>query len=120
MTYASSFGRGNYAGNSGSATNVEMLTQLGAVSVIDSLLAAGAKSGYLFSGAKVDATSANPAGFCVRAIPVAGSGTFATGPNNVAIATEGVFYRGAASNVNAAGCSIVSGVAVITLASPIS
>jgi prepilin-type N-terminal cleavage/methylation domain-containing protein len=119
MTYAASYGQGNYAGNAGSALNGEALAQLNAQGIIDVLLGGAFKSGYLFTGAKVDATSTTPPSFCLRAVPIAVSGTFATGPHNVAIATDGVMYRGDAAILTTAGCSIVSGFEIVTSASPL-
>ncbi|CAN5622519.1 hypothetical protein BH10ACI3_BH10ACI3_09700 [soil metagenome] len=118
MTYASSFGAGDYAGDPGSVVNVSPITQLGAAGIIDSSLAAGGKSGYLFTGSKVDTAPGNPSSFCVRAVPVSGSGPFATGQYNVAAATDGVIYTGDAADVNNAGCSLVSGSVTVTSATP--
>lgn len=119
MTYATSYGRGNYAGDAGSAVNVEPFTQLGAVGVIDSVLAGGFKSGYIFTGAKIDANSGNPPSFCVRAVPLSASGPFATGPHNIAVATDGVLNSGGAADINSAGCSNASGVEIVTYAIPL-
>ncbi len=118
-TYASSMGGGQYAGNSSSAVNGEAFTQLGVAGIIDSLLAGGLKSGYNFTGAKVDSDSFVPASFCGRAVPVVGSGLFATGPRNIAIAIDGVLYAGPAADVNNAACTIVAGSFAVTSASPL-
>jgi prepilin-type N-terminal cleavage/methylation domain-containing protein len=118
MTYASSFGHGGYAGDPSSAVNGVMLAQLGAAGILDSVIAGGFKSGYLFSGQMVEATSTTPSSFCVRAVPSIGSGLFATGPHNVAIATDGVLFRADAFDPASAGCAIVSGATVVTMAGP--
>jgi hypothetical protein len=49
-----------------------------------------------------------------------GSGLFATGPRNIAIASEGVLYAGPADVVTNADCSIVSGGFTVTGASTLS
>ena len=117
--YASSLGLGSYAGNAGSAVNAEPFSQLGAAGIINGQLAGGAKSGYLFTGGKVDATDTVPASFCGRAVPMINAGIFATGPRNVGIATEGVLYVAAAVDANSADCSIVGGTFTVVSASPL-
>jgi prepilin-type N-terminal cleavage/methylation domain-containing protein len=119
-TYAASLGMGKYAGNPGSAINAEAFFQLGAAGIIDSLLAGGLKSGYLFTGGKVDPTQTSPPSFCGRAVPIVGDGLFSTGPRNIAVATDGVLFGGPATDVDNAGCEVVDGGMTVTAASPIS
>jgi len=119
MTYATSMGRGNFAGDASSAVTTGSFTQLGAVGTIDSLLAGGTKNGYVFTGGKIDATATLAASFCARAVPISNSGPFSTGPRNIAIATGGVLNGGDAVDPANAGCSSTSGSFTITSASPI-
>lgn len=119
MTYASSLGKGLFAGNAGTV-DVEPLTQLGANGIIDRQLAGGLKSGYVFTGGKVDTTVDWPSSFCLRAVPVSGSGTFATGIRNIAVATDGVMYAGDATDVNNAQCTVATGSISVTSATPLS
>src|ERR1043166_5259855 len=53
MTYAATYGGGNYAGATGAA-DVTVLTELGTPNLIDSTLASGLKSGYNFVGQRTD------------------------------------------------------------------
>jgi len=118
-TYAASVGGGQFAGDPSSAVNLQAFTQLAAAGLIDNALALGTKSGYIFTGAKIDPNGINPASFCGRAVPVVGSGVFSTGPRNIAITTEGVIYAGLADVGTNADCSIVSGGFTVTGASPL-
>ncbi len=120
MTYASSLGKGLFAGNASSTIDVEPFTQLGASGIIDSQLAGGLKSGYVFTGGKVDTTANWPSSFCLRAVPVAGSGAFATGIRNIAVATDGVMYAGVATDANNAQCTVATGSITVTSATPLS
>jgi hypothetical protein len=120
MTYSTSLGNGNYAGDAGGAVNADAFTQLGAVQIIDSLLATGTKSGYNFTGAKTDASPTSPASFCGRAVPIAATGVGATGPRNIAISTDGVIYAADAAVATGAGCSLVGGMQSVSTASPLS
>src|SRR5689334_2984404 len=119
-TYAASMGAGQFAGAAGSAVNVQAFVQLAAAGIIDNVLAGGVKSGYTFAGGKVDTNGTVGASFCGRAVPVIGSGVFATGPRNIAIATDGVLYAGPADVGTNADCSVVSGGFTVTAASPLS
>lgn len=86
MTYASTYGSGNYA---------PALTDLGGTTgLVDSVLAAGQKSGYNFTGSAAAASAGNPAIFAALAIPVTATGLTATGTRNFGIATEGVLMAG--------------------------
>lgn len=117
MTYATSLGRGSFAGST--TLNTDAFNQLGAAGIIDSLIAAGTKSGYTFSGLKVDASGSTQASFCGRAIPIVADGLTATGPRNLAISTDGVIYTGSAPVVTSANCSIVADVATVTGGTPL-
>ena len=111
--------------NEGSAISIlrpngEAFAQLGAVGIIDDLLAGGVKNGYIFTGGKIDASNTNPSSFCGRAIPITGTGLNATGPRNVALATDGVLYAAPADDVNNADCSSDTGSFIVISASPLS
>ena len=119
MTYASSLGKGLFAGNAGTV-DVEPFTQLGASGIIDRQLAGGLKSGYVFTGGKIDTTVDWPSSFCLLAVPVSGTGAFATGIRNIAVATDGVMYGGAATDINNAQCTVATGSISVTSATPLS
>jgi prepilin-type N-terminal cleavage/methylation domain-containing protein len=119
-SYAASVGLGRYAGNTASTVDAEAFHQLGDAGTIDALLAQGIKSGYTFTGGKIDPSDLIPASFCGRAIPNVGSGLFATGPRNIAIATDGVLYAAPAEDVSNAACLSDSGAFAVSSASPLS
>ncbi len=117
MTYATSMGRGDFAGDT--SLNGNAMTELGAAGIIDSLLASGTKNGYRFTGVKIDASGPIASGFCGRAGPVVGVGVTATGPRNVAISTDGVIYGANAANPNNANCTIAGDIVSVTGGTPV-
>ena len=112
-TYQSTYGAGNYAG--ATTAGITGLTQMygaaGAVGLIDSVLASGTKSGYVFEGAKVDYTTTTPATFYWSCMPTSSSGVTATGTRKFGVATDGVlkFSAGAlTAQFDAAGVAAAS------------
>ena len=89
MTYASTYGNGNYAGAL-ATPDVTALTQLGTPALIDSVLAVGTKSGYVYLGARTASSSTEPAQFMFTTIPTQTSGVTATGSRRFGVATDGV------------------------------
>ena len=89
MTYASSFGAGEYAGSvgTGTATTLEALHTAG---LIDEVLGSGTKSGYNVVGGREVSTDTNPAQFFFSAIPVSTNALAATGNHRFGIATDGI------------------------------
>ncbi len=99
MTYASTQGNGNYGD----------FTELGAANLIDSVLAAGQKSGYDFTSSEVDRNAGTSAVFAILAEPVTGDGSVtATGTRDFSISTEGVI---AAAASDGAGITLGTGTA---------
>jgi type IV pilus assembly protein PilA len=88
MTYAATYGNGNYAG--GAAFDVTALTQLGTPNLIDGVLASGTKSGYDFQGEKIDRSATAPAQFAFSSVPTTTTGVTQTGSRRFGVATEGV------------------------------
>ena len=88
MTYASTYGNGNYAG----ATTLDQtgLNALAGPGLIDSVLGGGTKAGYVWNGLKIDSTSTAPAQFMFSCLPTTVSGVTATGSRRFGIATDGV------------------------------
>ena len=83
-TYQATSGNGDYSNN---------LTELNAVNLIDSVLAAGSKSGYGFTYVAQDyvaGPTGNPATFAIVAKPLSNTGITSTGTRNFGIATDGV------------------------------
>src|SRR5687767_9937547 len=81
MTYASTYGSGQYAALAGLA---------GTTGLVDSVLAAGVKGGYNFACTPTASTSTTPATFFCSSYPTNGSGVTATGTRRFGIATDGV------------------------------
>jgi type IV pilus assembly protein PilA len=82
MTYASTYGNGNYAA---------LLATLGGnIGLVDATLASGTKSGYVWTGGSTDFTTTTPATFWFSCIPTSPTGVTATGTRRFGIATDGV------------------------------
>jgi prepilin-type N-terminal cleavage/methylation domain-containing protein len=88
-TYASTYGNSEYAPNLASLGNNTGL--------IDSVLALGSKSGYVFVVTSDPSTSTRPPTFMASTIPSTPSGITATGTRNFCIETNGVIKTAAAS-----------------------
>jgi len=88
MTYASTYGNGNYAG--AASTGITGLTTLAGPGLIDSVLGAGTKSGYVWTGLVIASSSSAPAQFMWSCIPTTTSGVTATGSRRFGISTDGV------------------------------
>jgi type IV pilus assembly protein PilA len=89
MTYASTYGNGDYAGVVGTPDGTG-LTALKSPGLIDSVLGTGTKSGYNFAGARVASSSTAPAQFMWSALPATTSGVTQTGSRRFGISTDGV------------------------------
>ena len=120
-TYATSHGNGEYAGTVAGLDGVG-LTTLGSVNLVDSVLASGTKSGYVYETGTTAKSATTAATFCTRAAPVAWSGVNATGTRCFGIATNGVVMtniaNGVASGSNC-GCSIGGGGEFVDRSSPL-
>jgi type IV pilus assembly protein PilA len=91
MTYASTYGNGNYAGVVGTA-DATALTALATPGLVDAVLGSGTKSGYNFVGSRTASSTTVPATFFMGSVPTTSSGITATGSRKFGIATEGVIY----------------------------
>lgn len=89
MTYATSFGQGQFAGDVGTGT-ATVFSDLYAHSMIDEVLGTGSKSGYSFIGGREVATAGLTGQFYFSAIPAVPSGPTQTGDHRMGIATNGV------------------------------
>lgn len=121
-TYATTYGSGNYAGTAAGLDGVG-LTQLGAANIIDSVLASGTKSGYMYETGTTTRSASLAATFCTRAAPIVWTGVTAGGSRCFGVATDGVVMtntaNGTASGSNC-GCSIGGGGAFVDRSSPLS
>src|SRR5205085_6269413 len=88
MTYASTYGNGNYAGATTFGTTG--LAALNTPGLIDNVLGSGTKSGYSFGGLKVDSTTTAPATFMWSCMPSTATGVTAAGSRRFGVATDGV------------------------------
>ncbi len=116
-TYQTTYGNGNYAGTVGSVDGVAF-SELGAVTLIDTTLASGTKSGYSFTGGKYNTSGGMPASFCGRGVPIVLTGVTATGDRNFAVATDGVVYQADSAVPSNAGCTM-SGSASVSSGTPL-
>jgi prepilin-type N-terminal cleavage/methylation domain-containing protein len=89
MTYASSFGGGEFAGDVGAPTSAA-LSALYNRTMVDEILASGVKSGYNFAAAREASAPGVAAQFFVSAIPSSPSGAASTGIHRFGISTNGV------------------------------
>ena len=97
MTYASTYGNGDYAGAIGAGTTAA-LTELATPALVDAVLGQGTKSGYNFVGGRTAKTTTVPATFFFSCVPVNGSGVTATGARRFGVATDGVLMAATGSN----------------------
>lgn len=94
-TYASSYGNGNFAGQSGGTQSCLVLAQ---VNIMDSRFLAtygsgwAAVSGYRFSSGAWPRSATVPANFGVFAIPLTSAGVTATGTRKFVVVTDGVIH----------------------------
>jgi type IV pilus assembly protein PilA len=109
-TYQATSGNGQFAGPGGGGVGgVVGLGELSSAGMIDSVLGAGAKSGYSFLMNNFDfITTTNPptpASFAIRAVPQTPTGLTATGTRAFGISTDGVL---AAEVLPASGTSVMT------------
>src|SRR5436190_2938841 len=88
MTYAATYGSGDYAGATTMTTAA--LTELATPGLIDSVLGSGTKSNYVYVGMRVARTASAPAQFGFSTIPTTATGITATGTRKFGIQTDGV------------------------------
>ncbi|MBA3512885.1 MAG: prepilin-type N-terminal cleavage/methylation domain-containing protein [Pyrinomonadaceae bacterium] len=86
-TYQATAGAGNFGS----------LSELNGQGLIDSVLAAGTKSGYTYDIAETDAASSTPASYVSTASTTVASGVTATGTRNFISDESGVIRYGTAS-----------------------
>lgn len=91
-TFASSFGGGEFAGNIGGA-NLDGLTTLSSLELIDPVLGSGIKSGYTIVGGREVASPTSPAQFFFSSIPISIEPLVATGHYRYGIATDGIIRK---------------------------
>lgn len=112
MTYAATYGAGDYAGTAGTldASAFTVMSAAG-VNLVDGQLGTGVKSGYTFTGNRSAAAANAPATFVFGAVPQSNSGVTATGTRDFGIATDGVIRNIAAGSAPTNDLSITCGAA---------
>lgn len=118
MTYASSYGGGNYAGTVAGLDGVG-LSQLGAVYIVDAVLASGTKSGFVYTTGTTTNSPTAIATFCTRSVPAINTGYNATGTRCYGIATDGVIMYNDATDPANCGCSIGASGEFVDRSSPL-
>ena len=91
MTYATSFGGSDFAGDIGGGT-ITAFNVLHSVGLIDVLLSSATKNGYNFVGGREARSSSVPAQFYFSAIPVSADPLTRTGNHRFGIATDGLLH----------------------------
>ena len=91
ITYGSTYGSGNYAGNAAFADTSGLTTLMG-TNLVDSSLGSGTKSGYGFWTGCRPATATQPAIFWASSAPKTASGVTQTGTRRFGIILEGTIY----------------------------
>ena len=89
MGFAATIGDGNYAGAVGTA-GTSSLSALAAARLIDEVLGAGRKSGYVFIGDRTQTTPFMPGTFYFATNPAIPTGVMITGTKRLGLATDGV------------------------------
>lgn len=89
MTYSTSYGQGEFAGDIGGGT-VAALTTLYGREMIDDVIASGTKSGYNFVGGRENSSLTSPAQFFFSAIPLSTDPVMGTGSRRYGVASDGV------------------------------
>ncbi len=101
MTYASTYGNGDFAGTVG--VGITSLQHLATPALIDNVLATGIKANYYFVGDKTLKTATTPATFYFSTSPVTCGGITATGARDFGIATAGVIVTQTCTGTGTAG-----------------
>lgn len=111
MTYASTYGSGNYAGNLSGLNGLTVLSSPG-VNLVDSTLGSFLKSGYNFATYATPQSPSQPATMIIGGEPTVSTGVTATGARHFLAATDGVIF---ADNVSTSSMSWVSSGAPIVV-----
>lgn len=111
VTYQSTTGAGNYAGDTGGTNG---FTVLAGVNLLDSTLGSAVKSGYTFNGVAIPKSGGTPASFAGQASAGSRSGVTMSGSRDFLIGTEGVIFYDDLANTNGMNWADVGGSIVIS------
>ena len=89
MTYATSYGSGEYAGDIGAGTT-QVFSVLKGLKLVDDVVGSGSKSGFNFVGGREVSTTSTAAQFFFSAIPISTGALTGTGNQRFGISTDGV------------------------------
>jgi len=89
VTYASSFGRGEYAGDVGAGT-VTAFDTFKSLKLVDDVLGSANKSGFNYVSGREVSSSSSSAQFFISAIPVSTDSVVGTGIHRFGVSTDGV------------------------------
>lgn len=120
MTYAATYGAGDYAGAAGSLDNSGLAALAAAnVNLVDGSLGSGSKSGFQYIGGRTASSPSAPATFVFIGYPLSPTGVTATGTHHFGITTDGVILQTADASTPFAvgcptgvGCSLTNGTVV--------
>jgi prepilin-type N-terminal cleavage/methylation domain-containing protein len=107
MSYSSSYGNGEYAGDIGAGTTAA-LTTLHDLGLIDEVLGSGIKSGYLIVGGREATSGTSTPQFFFSAIPSSSHPIVGTGIHRIGVATDGVLRADTTTTVHYADCTEAS------------
>lgn len=119
LTYAATYGAGEYAGSSGALDNSGLSALAAAnVNLIDGSLGSGFKSGFQYIGQRTVSSPSAPATFVFIGYPQSATGVTATGTHHFGITTDGVILQTADASTAfmvgcpPAGCSLTNGTVI--------
>lgn len=107
MTYASSYGTGEYAGDVGAGT-LTAFNVFTSLKLVDDVLGSGSKSGYNFVGGREASSTSSPAQFFISAIPISSDPLTRTGNHRFGISTDGVLRTDLTIDAHYASTATVS------------
>ena len=92
MTYATSYGKGEYAGDVGAGT-LTMFSTFTSLSLVDGVIGSGTKAGYNFVAGREASSAGAAAQFFISAIPVSSNSVVGTGNHRFGVSTDGVIRQ---------------------------
>ena len=113
MTYASTFGVGEFAGDTGGGT-LAVLVELHSRNMVDEVISRGRKNGYDFVGGRDNSAPGVAAQFFISTVPSTPTGVNQTGIHRLAIATNGVIKADDTVTAQFADITEVSNAAAFT------
>ncbi len=107
MTYASTYGAGDFVGDIGGGT-LTALNILEGYKLVDDVLGSGTKSGYNYVGGREVSSGSVAAQFFVSAIPISAAPLTGTGNHRFGVSTDGVLRTDTTLTAHYANTAAVS------------